>query len=176
MNKASYRKGYLTAEFLTQDYRLSGEVSLRQGALLDSLNDAMTSYIRLENVYASPIVDPATIKGHYPVGQVRKDNLTMVVVASQEDAQSRRPTPWAQGAHVVFSIFITIPGFEIHGGLKIESAVDIERMFIYGSERFIVAYNATATVTTNPAIQFTGGAILVNRDQLGVFCIERSAA
>jgi hypothetical protein len=176
MNKASYRKGYLTAEFLSEDYRLSGEVSLRQGALLDMLNDAMTSFIRLENVYASPIVDPATIKGHYPIGQVRKDNLTMVVVASQEDAQTRRPLNWAQGTHVVFSVFITVPGFEIQGGLKIESAVDIERMFIYGSERFIVVYNATATVTTNPLIQFTGGAILLNRDQLGIFCIERSAS
>jgi hypothetical protein len=175
MNKATYRKGYLSAEFLSQDYRLSGEVSLRQGVLIDILNDAMTSYIRLENVYASPITEPATLKGHYPVGQVRKENLSMVVLANQEDAQSRRPAPWTQGGHVVFSVFITVPGFEIHGGLKIESAVDIERMFIYGSERFVVVYNATATVTTSPAIQFTGGAILVNRDQLGVFCMERSA-
>jgi hypothetical protein len=176
MNKATYRKGYLSGEFLSQNYRLSGEVSLRQGAVLDMLNDAMTSYIRLENVYVSPIVDPATIKGHYPNGQIRKDNLTMVVLAGQEDALSRRPGQFAQGASVVFNVFITVPGFEIHGGLKIESAVDIERMFIYGSERFIVVYNATATVTTNPQVQFTGGAILVNRDQLGIFCLERNAA
>ncbi len=173
MNKASYRKGYLTAEFLTQAYRLSGDVSLRQGVLIDLLNDTMTAYIRLENVYASPITDPATIQGSYPVGQVRKDNLSMVVVANADDAQPRRPGPWSQSAHVMFDAFITVPDFAIRGGLKIESAVDVERVFISGAERFIAVYDATATVVTNPAVQFTGGAILVNRDTLGIFCIER---
>jgi hypothetical protein len=174
LNKASYRKGYLTAEFISQTYRISGDASLRQGALLDILNDLTTVYVRLENVYVSPITDPALIKGNYAVGQVRKDNLTMVVLATQEDAQSRRTGPVSKQVSAVYSMFITVPGFEVQGGIKIESAVDVDRMFVSGTDRFIAVYNATATVTTNPRVQFTGGAILINRDQVGLFCIEKS--
>jgi hypothetical protein len=174
LNKTSYRKGYLTAEFLSQTYRISGEASLRQGSLLDVLNDVTTIYIRLENVYVSPITDPAIIKGNYPSGQLRKDNLTMVVLAAQEDAQSRRLAPAVKQLPAVYNLFITVPGFEVQGGVKIESAVDVDRMFVSGAERFIPIYNATAVVTTNPGVQFSGGAILINRDQVGLFCIEKS--
>jgi hypothetical protein len=174
LNKTSYRKGYLTADFLSQTYRISGDASLRQGPIVDVLNDVTTIYVRLENVYVSPITDPAIIKGNYPFGQVRKDNLTMVVLATPEEAQSRRPGASTKQLPVVYNMFITVPGFEVQGGVRIESAVDVDRLFVSSTERFIPVYNATATVTTNPRVQFTGGAILINRDQIGLFCIEKS--
>jgi hypothetical protein len=68
---------------------------------------------------------------------------------------------------------MTVPGFEIRGGIRIELAVDVERLFIYGSERFVAVFDATATATTNPSVQFTGGAILVNRSQIGIFCMDK---
>ncbi len=176
LGKTSYRKGYLTAEFLSQTYRISGDASLRQGSLLDILNDMMTTFLRLENVYVSPITDPAEIKGNYPIGQVRKENLSMVVLTSQEDAQSRRPGSPNPLASIVFRIFITVPGFEVHGGLKYDTGVDVERVFVSGVDRFIPVYSATAVVTTNPVVQFTGGAILINRDEIGLFCVEKGGS
>ena len=128
MNKASYRKGYLTADFLSQTYRISADASLRTGALIDLLNETMTAFLRLENVYVSPITSPATLAGNYSVGQVRKDTLSMVVITREEDAVSKRPDAAPSTARGAINVFVTVPDFEIRGTLHIETAVDVERV------------------------------------------------
>ena len=172
--KASYRKGFLAAEFIAHNYRLSGEFSTRTGALGDQLNDKMNEYARLENIYVSPITDPASLKGHYAAGQIQKSNLTMVVVTREEDAYPRRTTQMPAPGPAPFRAFITVPGFEMSGGVKLENLVEIDRLLIQSVERFITLYNATATVTTDPKIIFTGGGILINRQHIGIFCIEKN--
>ena len=46
---------------------------------------------------------------------------------------------------------------------------------MHGSDRFIPIYNATAVVTVNPAVKFSGGGILINREQIGIFCIDKNS-
>ncbi len=169
---ANLRKAAVTADFLAQGHRISAEVTLRAGTLIDLLNDATTSYLRAENVYVSPITDPAALTANYTVGQIRKENLSMAVIGSPDQAISRRPGAYTHGGQVSFDTFMTVPGFEIRGGIRIELAVDVERLFIYGSDRFVAVFDAVATVTMNPTVQFTG-AILVNRAQIGVFCMNK---
>jgi len=173
-DKASYRKGFLAAEFVSLDYRISAEVNLRSGPIIEILNDKMSEILRLENVYISPIHDPATLKGNYTVGQLFKHNLTMVIVNREEDAYPRRLSQSPTTTPATFKVFMTVSGFEIRGGLRLENAIDIDRTIIHGVDRFIAVYGATATVTSNPEIFFTGGAILVNRTEIGIFCVEKS--
>ena len=59
---------------------------------------------------------------------------------------------------------------------RIESAVDVERTLMQGADRFITLFGAKATVTTNPAVEFEGGGILVNRDFMGIFCVDKSVS
>jgi hypothetical protein len=172
---ASLRKVPVTADFLAEGHRFSAEVILRAGPLIDMLNDATTSYLRVEHVYISPITDPAALTASHTAGQIRKDNLS-IVITTPDQAISRRPGAYTQGGQVTFDTFMTVPGFEIRGGIRLELAVDVERLFIYGSERFVAVFDATATATTNPSVQFTGGAILVNRSQIGIFCMDKRVA
>jgi hypothetical protein len=172
-DKASYRKGYLTAEFVSLSYRISAEVNLRNGPLIEVLNDKISEIMRLENTYISPIQDPATLKGHYPIGQLFKKNLNYVLVNREEEAFPRRMAQVQNLPAPTFKVFLTIADFEIRGVLRIENAVDIDRLIVHGGDRFIPIYAATATVSNNPNIYFTGGAALVNRDGIGVFCVEK---
>lgn len=171
---SSLRKVPITADFVAVGYRISAEVALRAGTLLDTLNDATISYLRVEHIYVSPITDPAALTANHSVGQIRKDNLSLVVTTPDQGV-SRRPGAYTQGGQVTFDTFMTLPGFEIRGGIRIELAVDVERLFIYGSDRFVAVFDAMATATMNPSVQFTGGAILVNRSQIGIFCMDKRA-
>jgi hypothetical protein len=96
---ASLRKVPITADFLAQGHRFSAEVILRAGPLIDMLNDATTSYLRVEHVYVSPITDPAALTASHTAGQIRKDNLS-IVITTPDQAISRRPGAYTQGGRL----------------------------------------------------------------------------
>lgn len=171
-NKASFRKGFVAADFLSHNYRISGEVDISINPLADILNDALRSYLKLENVYISPIQAPADLKGHYKYGQLRKDNITMAVLHREEDGLPKRQSYGSYLSQVVHDVFVTVPGFEVRGLLTMSSTLDMEGLLVLSAERFIPISEAVATVSLAPDIQFRGGVILVNRDFVGIFCIS----
>jgi hypothetical protein len=171
--KASYREGYVAAEFLSHNYRISGEASVALNPLTDTLNDALHSYIKIENVYISPIQSPADIKGHFRHAQLRKDNITLVVLRREEDGLPKRQSYGSYLGQTIHDVFITVPGFELEGELAMSKTLDLEAVLVLSVERFIPISNAVATVSLAPEIQFQGGMILVNRDYIGAFCLTR---
>ncbi len=174
-DKASFRKGYVAADFLAHNYRISGEVSVRLNPIADVLNDPTRSYITVENVYISPIQNPADIKGNFRRGQLRKDNIIMVVLAREEDGLPKRQAYGSYISRVVHDVFLTVPGFEVRGSLTMSATLDLEGLLVLAAERFIPISSATATVTLSPSVKFRGGMILVNRDYIGIFCLVKEA-
>jgi len=83
-SQVTFRRGFVTADFLAHNYRISGEVNVRARPLADSLNDGTTDYLETENVYVSPIQNPADIKASYSSGSLYKNNISMVVLAREE--------------------------------------------------------------------------------------------
>ena len=53
--------GLLAVDFFTSGYRISGHVSTRAKSVADMLNERLTSYLALENVYISRISSPGDI-------------------------------------------------------------------------------------------------------------------
>ncbi len=175
-DKILTRKGFVSADFLTESYRISGEVALKNQPLVDMLNDKLTGFIRGENVYVSPVHDPATFTAQGGVGNLRKDRIGLVVLAREEDGQSRHSLYQTQTSQpTTFSLFATMPGFEVRGALRQTSLIDIENMLMQSVDRFITIFRATAKVTSNPELQFTGGAILLNRELATLFFVEKIA-
>ncbi len=174
-DKIVLRKGVLTADFLSESYRISGDVTVRDQPLVDMLNDKMSTFIRAENVYLSPIDNPTIFRTQNVIGQLRKDRLSMVVLPREEDGFARH-TIYRNLGHlpIGFSLYAAIPGFEVRGGLKLSSAVDVDNMLMQSVDRFITLYRATATLAAHPDMQFTGGAILLNRELATLFTIERA--
>lgn len=168
------RKGYLTADFLTDSYRISGEVNLKGQPLLDTLNDKMSNYIRLENLYVSPVDDPTIFKAQISAGYIRKNTIIGVILAREEDGLARHTMYSVKAdAPVTYSLYSSLSSFELRGGFKLSSVVDIENMLMQGVDAFIPVYRAELTLMRDSQIRFAGGAVLLNREFIHLFSIER---
>jgi hypothetical protein len=169
------RKGHLSAEFLTQTYRISGEINLKGQPFVDLLNDKMSTFIRIENAYVSPIDDPTVFKAQAPSAVLRKDTIALVILSREEDGVARHTLYHIKpDAPVLFNVFSVIHGFEVHGGLKLSSPVDIDNLIMQNVDRFITLYRATATLAANADIQFYGGSLLLNREMANLYTIEKA--
>jgi len=176
-DKISSRKGYIAAEFLNSTHRISGEVNLRNQPLVDTLNDTISTFVTGENIYISPIEEPATFIAQYPTGKLRKETISMVVVPREEDGLARHTIYHnATTQPITYNIFAVLPGFEVHGGVRLTAMLDVDNMLMQSIDRFITIYRATATVVNRPEVQFSGGAILLNRQQVTLFCIDKAAS
>jgi len=174
-DKVVSRKGYISADFLTESYRISGDVNLRNQPLVDMLNDVNSHFVRVESVYVSPINDPVVFSAQNPIGQVRKDRILAVVLPREEDGFAKHTIYSNLGsAPIIYSLFVAMPGFELRGGLRMGSSSDIENMLIRSVDPFITIYRATAKLLSHPDIQFNGGSILVNREMATMFAVERA--
>ena len=174
-DKVVLRKGYVSAEFLSDSYRISGDVNLRNQPLVDTLNDTNSNFVKVESVYVSPIHDPVVFSAQNQVGQVRKDQMQLVVLPREEDGIAKH-TLYTNTATtpIIYNLFVAMPGFEIRGGLRMNSMTDIENMLVRSVDKFITIYRATAKLLTRPDIQFYGGSILVNRELANMFAVERA--
>jgi hypothetical protein len=168
----SYRSGFVPADFLAYDYRISGDVNIRTRPLADSLIDPTTDFVEIENVYVSPIQNPADIKASYSLGMLAKASISMVILAREEDGLSKRATYGDyMGRYTVQSVFLTVPGFEVRGYLETSAKAHIRTYMVTHAERFIPITEASAAVTLNPSIRFEGGMILVNKESVGIICM-----
>lgn len=170
--QATVRKGYVAADFLTRTYRISGEVDLRGEPLLDKMNAHMELFVALERMYISPLLDPAVLTGHYEIGNVRKDSTGLVMLKQLEDGLPRRQGQYMGRDHVDRDLLIVVAGFEVRGVLRLHPSVDLANFVRTTPEHFIPIFNADATLTADRSVVFKGGAILVNRNHIEVFCVE----
>jgi hypothetical protein len=172
--QASIRKGFVSGEFLTRTYRMSGEAELRGIPLLDQLNDLNAQFVTLERLYISPLLDPAVLTGNYPVGEIRKENLGIIVLTQLKDGLPQREGRYMGRDHADKSLLIVVAGFEVRGVIRLHPSVNAANFIRTTPEMYIPIFNATATVTARREIVFKGGAVLVNRSRIEVFCITES--
>ncbi|HEX3054171.1 MAG TPA: hypothetical protein VHP83_26185 [Aggregatilineaceae bacterium] len=168
--QASFRKGFVAGEFLTDTYRISGEVELRGTPILDQLNDHMELFLPLENLFISPLLDPAVLTGNYRQGNVRKSNLGLVVLNQMRDGLPYREGQYMGRDNVNRYILIVAAGFEIQGALRLHPSVNVANFVRTTPEQFIPVFEGTALLTARRDVQFKGGSVLVNRNLIEVFC------
>ena len=109
------RTSWLVADFFTHSYRISGRVDVRRRRLADQLNDHTTAFLQLEDTYVSNIERPADITASHASSILRKNNITAVVVARQEDGVPREHAYGSYFGAYLRKVFVTIPSFEIEG-------------------------------------------------------------
>jgi hypothetical protein len=168
--QASIRKGFVAGEFLTRTYRISGEVELRGIPLLDQLNDLNAQFLSLERMYVSPLLDPAVLSGSAPVGEVRKDSMGIVILTQFKDGLPLREGRYMGRDHVEKELLIVVSGLEVIGSLRVHPSVNVPNFVRTTPEMFIPLFNATATLAARREVVFKGGAILINRSRIEVFC------
>ncbi|WP_119067631.1 hypothetical protein [Aggregatilinea lenta] len=163
------RTGFVAGEFLTHNYRISAEVNTRGGKLLDELNDHMALFVQIERAFVSPLHDPVTLTGSYPLGQIRKDRLALVVLKQLRDGLPHREGQYMGRDHVDRAVQILAGGFEVRGTIRVHPSVDVGTFLRTTPEAFVPVFDATAAATGRAEVTFSGGAILVNRGRVELF-------
>lgn len=163
--------GYLAADFFTHSYRISGHVDVRRRPLADILNDQTSNFIPLEDAYISPIDRPGEIIATYSASNLVKVNLTLVVVAQSNDALPRKHTYGSYYGTFLHKIFLTVPGFEITGYLRLSSKLDLRRVLTTGTDEFIAVLDGRVRNSLRSDVTFTGGGVLVNKRHIGALCM-----
>jgi hypothetical protein len=166
------RAGWLAADFFTQSYRISGHVDVGRRAIADILNDPTTSFIQLEDAYISPIDRPGDIIATYAASGLAKDNLTLVLVPTRDDALFSKATYGSYYGTYLHKVFVTVPSFEVVGYLRLSTRVDLRRLLSLETEAFISVLDSRVRASIRPDITFTGGGVLVNKRHIGAFCLE----
>ena len=170
-NAATIRKGFVAGEFMTHTYRISGEVDLHGEPVLDQLNDANALFISLERMFVSPLEDPAVLTGNFPTGEVRKDNVGIVAITQLRDGLPMREGLYMGRDNIDREVLAVVAGFEVKGVMRLHPSVNLANFVRTTPERFIPIFNATAILAARRDIAFRGGAILINRRHLEVFCV-----
>jgi hypothetical protein len=163
---------WLVADFFAHDYRISGRVHVRYSKLAAQLNDSSTSFIELEDAYVSNILRPAEIVASYTMAILDKRNITAVVVARQEDGLLKEYTYGTYLSTYLHTVFVTMPAFEIRGHLRLSSKLDLRTVLTTGTDSFVVILDGEMKSALRPDVAFSGGAILINKEYIGAFCVE----
>ncbi len=123
--QAKVRTGFVAGDFMTRTYRISGELALRGEPMLDQLNNLNTLFLTLERVFVSPLLDPAVLTGNYPIAEVRKDNVGIVVLNQAKDGLPYREGRYVGRDHVNRQLLIVTAGFEVRGSLPLHTSVNV---------------------------------------------------
>jgi hypothetical protein len=166
------QRGWVAADFFTHSYRISGSVDVRRLPLADQLNDLTMSYVMLRDAYVSPIDRPGDITDSYEVAALRKENVSMAVLTHKEDGLSKKHSYGSYFGMSLKNVFLTVPQFEVRGFLQIVGKFDLHSLMATGTDRFMPLLDGTTFATIKPEIQFQGGMVLVNKDAVGVICLQ----
>jgi hypothetical protein len=162
--------GTLTADFLTQSYRISGQVAVRNRRLINILSDAYSSLLELYDVYISRIAQPGDIVTTYRMAAITKSSITCVVLPTTSLALSRDQS--YTFTRLPYEAFITVPSLEIQGKLMIAGKLELNALLSTSSERFLPIMEASAVVSFYPQISFAGQLLLVNKERIELFCVR----
>lgn len=169
--QSTIQQGYVTADFLNLTYRVSGDVSVRSAPLLDQLNDHMALFLTIERMFVSPLLDPATLTGNFEVGEVRKDRLALVALNRAEDGLPQRQGRYVGRDHVDTEVLIVVAGFEVRGKMRLHPTVNVTTLLRTTPEMFVPVFDAQAVLSAKRTVVFEGGALLINRQQIELFCV-----
>jgi len=161
----------LVADFFTHSYRISGRVNVRHRKLADQLNDPTSSFLQIENAYISNIEHPADIATSHTDSVLAKYNVTAVIIPQQEDGLARERSYGSYFGTYTRRVFLTLPGFQVAGSLRLSGKLDLRTVLTTGTDNFIVVVDGEMKSSIRTDVTFSGGAILVNKKHIGAFCI-----
>ena len=161
----------LNAEFFTYSSRISGHLDVRHRPLADQLNNQTTDFLQLEDAYVSVIDRPADIVASHTSAILRKDRITAVFVASQEDSLPREHTYGSYLGTSLRRVFLTVPAFEIRGQLRLSSKLDLRTVLTTGTDDFVLILDGQMRSSLRRDLVFASGGILVNKSHIEAFWV-----
>jgi hypothetical protein len=164
--------GLLPVDFFTQGYRISGHISTRAKTVGDTLNDRLSSYVQLQDVYIARVDNPGEIIISYSYAQLLKDNLLFAIV-SAEESFSKAGRSVSYFGRQRRKAWLALATFEIAGYFVMTGrSADFEAYLAKGVDAYIPIQDGVAQLSGQPDISFSGEAFLINRTRIDLFCIN----
>lgn len=170
MPTTAQRPPYLNADIFTYSHRFSANVPVFSRRLGDILNDRMTDFLEVRDVYVSRINKPGEIAGTYKLASLVKKHITFVVLPTEADglSQEHKYNAFSKSTE---DVFITLPAFEISGRLEIIGKFDLKAILTVGTTKFMPIFQGRAVNSAYPEVNFSGPVILVNKEAINLFSV-----
>jgi hypothetical protein len=171
----STQKNRVTVDFFTSSYRFSATLVINKGQLLTVLGDNMTSYLDLQDIYASRVSNPSEIFAVYPKGTVPKDEINFILL-SDETQGTPSGQPHGPGPTLTIPVLMIIASFEIQGVLQWKGPLDPKKFLAPGGHKYLAVSQAIATHSYFPKTTFQGVVGLVNKSKVELLCFNQDSS
>lgn len=166
-------KRLINIDLYTDAYRVSGTVLARSNGLIAELENTGSDFLELESAFISRIYEPGKILGSYSSSPLRKENICFVILQDRRDgiSVSSSQTKSLFDQERLQQAFLTVPSFEIYGGVTGSQGGTPTSLLVNSPGRFQLLYDAQACAAQNPEIIYNGDLILVRKDRIGFFSV-----
>jgi len=172
MTTSQLRQPMLTADIFTSSHRFSASIPLYNRRLADILNDRLTDFLQVRNVYVSRINRPGEIVGTFKLATLLKTHINFVVLPTEADGLSKEHK-YNAFSKSTEDVFITLPSFEIRGRLEIIGKFDLKAILTVGTTKFMPIFQGQVVNSFYPQVTFSGPVVLVNKAAVELFSVIR---
>jgi len=164
----------INLELFTDAYRVSGRTQVATGGLLSELNNPNTDFLELEEAYLSRIHEPGKIIASYSAASFRKSKINFVVLQDRRDGAimgaAHGRSVYGRGRPL--QVFLTTPSFEITGTVLHDGQTSPGTILVHTLGHFQPVFDAEASAALFPTITYKGDLILVQKELVGIFCLD----
>ncbi len=168
------RSQLIHMDMFTDAYRVTGRVLVGTGGIHAELANPNSSFLELQDAYISRIHQPGEIVVHYKVAAFSKGNINFIVL---QDRREGIPVGTQHGRSIftrgrILNAFLTVPSFEISGEIMHDGKVAPREILVQSVGRYQLIFAAKAMASLYPGISYSGDLILVQKDRIGIFCLD----
>lgn len=169
-------RNLINLDLFTDAYRVTGRALVGTGGIHAELGNPNSKFLELQDAYISRIHEPGVIIVNYKMASFRKDNINFIVLNDRRDGipvgTQHGRSVFTRGRHI--PVFLTVPSFEIQGEVIHEGKPSAREILVQSMGRFQLVFDAKASASSAPDISYSGDLILVQKDRIGIFCLDLS--
>lgn len=163
----------INLDMFTDAYRVTGRAYVGAGGIHAELGNPNSDFLEVQEAYISRIHQPGEIVASYSQAAFRKENISFIVL---QDRREGIPVGTQHGRSIftrgrVIPAFLTVPSFEIIGEIIHEGTIAPREILVQSMGRFQLIFAAKALASIFPDISYSGDLILVQKEQIGIFCL-----
>jgi hypothetical protein len=161
----------LSADFLTQSFRVVGKISVPNAGMIGMMNDTTTSFMEVTDAKLARIHMPTKLAGDYETINLIKSNLFAVCLTRREDVGPQALVRGGYQNQVKYKIRVTTQVYDLEGTLEWIGRFNFAAVIVEGIRNFVPIYDAKLTAILIPQLRIESPAILFNRRQVDLLTV-----
>lgn len=167
-------RNLINLDLFTDAYRVTGRAMVGTGGIHAELGNPNSKFLDLKDAYISRIHEPGVIVANYKTASFRKENINFIVLQDRREGipvgTQHGRSVYTRGRHI--PVFLTVPSFEIQGEAIHEGKATAREILVQSMGKFQLVFAAEASASSAPEISYSGDLILVQKERIGIFCLD----